>query len=63
MSNTELFCRKSENLAKRELLITIMEDMRLIGNINLHLKYLEMYESLKIENIEIEKKMATPATV
>ena len=33
-----------------------MEDMRLIGNINLHLKYLEMYESLKIENIEIEKK-------
>ena len=38
MSNTELFCRKSENLAKRELLITIMEDMRLIGNINLHSK-------------------------
>ena len=37
--------------------------MRLIGNINLHLKYLEMYESLKSENIEIEKEMATPATV
>ena len=58
MSNTELFCRKSENLAKRELLITIMEDMRLIGNINLHLKYLEMYESLKSENIEIKEDMS-----
>ena len=46
MSNTELFCRKSENLAKRELLITIMEDMRLIGNINLHLKYPEKYNNI-----------------
>lgn len=59
MSNTELFCKKSENLAKRELLITVMEDMRLIGNTELHLKYLEMYESLKSENKEIEKELAT----
>lgn len=58
MSNTELFCKKSENLAKRELLVTIMEDMRLIGNTELHLKYLEMYESLKSENKEIEKELA-----
>jgi len=58
MSNTELFCKKSENLAKRELLVTVMEDMRLIGNTELHLKYLEMYESLKSENKEIEKELA-----
>ena len=59
MSNTELFCKKSEKKKKRELLITVMEDMRLIGNTELHLKYLEMYESLKSENKEIEKELAT----
>lgn len=37
-------------------LLKIMEDLRLIGNTNLYLKYLEMYESLKLEN---ENKMLT----
>lgn len=56
MSNITLFFLQAENIGKRQILAVAMKDMRLIGNTDLHLKYLEMYESLKAEYKELEYK-------
>lgn len=52
----KLNVRLSKNTASRELCLEIMEDMRNAGMHDLHLKYLEKYDSLKAELAEIDKE-------
>lgn len=53
MTNLQLIRKLAENQAKRDLLLEIMEDLRLKGQVELHLKYMEMYDSLKNEYKEM----------
>lgn len=47
----------ANKIAKMDLLLVIMEDMRLIGNTDLHLKYMEMYDALKSEYKELDAQL------
>ncbi len=47
----------ANKIAQMDLLLVIMEDMRLIGNTDLHLKYMEMYDALKSEYKELDAQL------
>mgnify|MGYP007023471260 FL=1 len=51
----------AENLAKREAYMEIMEDLRVHGHVELHLKYMEKYDSLKAEYKELEAQLNVSA--
>ena len=63
MKSSEYISKKAENIAKREILLMAMEDIRILGNTELHLKYLEMYESLRSESKEIERTYQNTNTI
>lgn len=48
--------RLSRNVALRGMCIEIMQDMTRIGNEEMHLKYMEKYDSLKAELMQIDKE-------
>lgn len=47
----------ANKIAQMDLLLVIMEDMRLVGNTDLHLKYMEMYDALKSEYKELDAQL------
>ena len=47
----------ANKIAQMDLLLVIMEDMRLTGNTDLHLKYMEMYDALKSEYKELDAQL------
>lgn len=47
----------ADRIAKMDLLLVVMEDLRLDGNTNLHLKYMEMYDAVKSEYKELDAQL------
>lgn len=59
MDNLDKKLAQAENLAKLNLLLEVMEDLRQNGHVDLHLKYMEKYDSLKKECKEFKNNIAT----
>ena len=57
MEKSTIAKQMAENLAKRDAYLEIMEDLRVHGHVELHLKYMEKYDSLKSEYKELESKL------
>lgn len=63
MDKVNLIIEMSKNQSKREAYLEIMEDLRINGHVELHLKYMEKYDKLTCEYqwMETQLKAASAA--